>query len=152
MDMDLSKLNPVGFTDHDNADPEYHFDGIRQDLPEFEIETTEIADEVFGLFTEALENGSPVAVAAGQAYDRNDILCVNPIGTTARNTAYGRPNDDLLLQVTVRVDYRDAKKFLDGVEGRRLEAEKIRTELALAELKRKRDEVDAQIEALQAGR
>lgn len=152
MDMDLSKLNPIGFTDHGNADPEYNYDGIRQDLPEFQVETKDIAQEVVGLLTEALETGAPVAFAAGQAYERNGILCVNPIGTTARNTAYGRDNDDLILQVTVRLDYREAKEFLDGVEGRRLEAEKIRTELELAELERKRDEVNAQIEALQSQR
>jgi len=148
MDMDLSKLNPVGFTDHGNPDPEYHFDGIRQDLPEFQVETSEIAREIVGLFGQAVENGSPVAVAAGQAYSRNAILCVNPIGTTARNTAYGRANDDLLLQVTVRVDYRDAKGFLDGVEGRRLEAAKILAELEIAELERRRDEATARLEEL----
>lgn len=148
MDMDLSKLNPVGFTDHGNADPVYHYDGIRQDLPEFQVETKDIAQEVVGLLTDALEAGAPVAFAAGQAYERNGVLCVNPIGTTARNTAYGRDNDDLILQVTVRLDYWDAKKFLDGVEGRRLEAEKIRTELEIVELERQRDEATARLKVL----
>lgn len=148
MDMDLSKLNPVGFTDHGNPDPEYHYDGIRQDIPEFEVETPEIAREVVELFTSAVENGAPVAFGAGQAFSRKAVLDVNPIGTTARNTFRGRDTDDLLLQITVRIDYRDAKKFLDGVEARRVEAEKIRTELEIADLERQRDEANARLEAL----
>lgn len=152
MDMDLSKLNPVGFADHGDSDPVYHYDGIRQDLPEFEVETTDIAREIFDLFFNSIEDGDPVAIAAGQIYEKKGNLYANPIGSTARSTARGSDTGDLLLQITVRVDYRDSKRFLDGVEGRRLKAEQIRTELEIADLERQRDEAVARLEALKSER
>lgn len=120
------------------------YGAIRQDLSEINTDSQSIAREIIELVhSEALE-GAPVAFAGVHAYNRKGYLSLDPLGGS-RNPHYSSRTDDVILQITVRVDYAKAQKIVAAVGEERIAREE-------AKAAAKRAEIDEQIARLQAQR
>lgn len=109
------------------------------------------AVELISIASEAALSGEPVVVAGGHCYERKGYLTQDPLGGH-RNTSYGRPNDDVILQITVRVPFSAVKASVEKIQGTRLQAEIEATEAQIAATEATRAELDGKIAALRQKR
>lgn len=104
------------------------------------------SESIFTKLQEAVLNGHPAVANAFYAYDRKGYISTTPVGGEL-NSSYGSPYDDVVLQITVRIPGNEMKNndLIYEITG-----EAVRSEAAL--LKEQREEIDRQIEELQARR
>lgn len=140
----MTDIDIVKFKDISDSNSGYFHDGIRQDLEPIETGSQDIAREIIELVHSEALSGASVAFAGAHAYERKGYLAVDAIGGH-RNPSYSSRTDDVLLQITVRVDYDRAQKIVVAVGEERIAQEE-------AKAAAKRAEIDAQIARLQAQR
>lgn len=137
-------INIVGFKDSSEPNGGYAYDGIRQDLAPIETESQDLVRKLIDLVHSEALDGSPVAIAGAHTYERKGYISADTLGGH-RNPSYGSRTDDVLLQLTVRVNYDRAREIVAAVGEERSAREE-------AKAAAKRAEIDEQIARLQAQR
>lgn len=125
----------------DSTDPGYPYNAVIQELPILELESQELAGEVAEFIAAAVREGAAFGLAAGSIYDRKGYLTSSPLSQP--NRSYG--GTEVALQITVKVPAADAEKIITAVVAED-------TDRRRREEDAKRNEIDAQIAALQAQR
>lgn len=116
------------------------------DLGEIVTDSEDLLREIIELATsEALKESAPVVVSGSHVYDRKGYHSQDDLASGRRNTSYGSKENDVVLQVTVRVPYRKAAKIVEALEDERITREEVAAQ-------KKREEIDAEIARLQAER
>lgn len=140
--MSSSKISLGKFDSSDTAG--YDYESLKQDIPVIE-DASSVATLLASTIAMAFDRGAPVGFAAAHVYERKGYLSYDALDGQ-RNTAYGSDDDDVLLQITVRVPHTEVEEDIIPI----LKAERAkREELAL---QKQKDELDAKIAALQAER
>lgn len=137
-------IDIVKFKDISDPESGYFHDGLCQDLAPIETESQDIAREIIELVHSEALSGASVAFAGAHAYERKGYISLDAIGGH-RNPSYSSPTDDVILQVTVRVNYDRAREIVAAVGEERSAREE-------AKAAAKRAEIDEQIARLQAQR
>lgn len=107
----------------------------------------------WNLLHEVIRDGDELAwdVRAAHAYDRKGLMNLDPIGGP-RNTAYGSEQDDVVLQLSVRVPYRTegVKTLVKRAEVIARNAERQKALGELQDLENQQARVEAEIAAKRA--
>lgn len=138
----------------------YEYDNLPDEL-NVDVLPKELFQEAYAAFTQALEADTfeAMEIKAAYVYDRKGYLDADTFG--GKRNAYGSTNDDVVLQLTIRIPNPSDRKELDKVanleqtivernlnaERARLEAEIVAEEAAAekaqATAKQKREQLKA---------
>lgn len=124
----------------------FSYNTINTDLKEIETTSEDLVREIIELAaSETLNESAPVIIAGAHVYDRKGYHSQDDLASGRRNTSYGSKENDVVLQVTVRVPYRKVSRIVEALEEERIAREEVAAQ-------KKREEIDAQIARLQAER